>query len=400
MALIELADRLRQITRENDTLARLGGDEFVILMPSINSYKDISILGDRINQVLKKPFNLTDNQTMHITTSIGASIYPDNGITVEDLLKNADTAMYSVKANGRNGLQLFQEEMAQRSMQHFTMESALQDAIVNNEFSMHYQPKVDVVSGNVIGLEALLRWTSKELGSVSPDKFIPLAEESGLIEKIDRWVMKQVCQQLQTWQAQGIAVPTAVNVSPVSLRHRNLVDEVKEVLTQYHVKPALLQLEITESAFIDDIDGVVIQLKTLSQHGITIALDDFGTGYSSLSYLALLPLNELKIDGSFIQNAPHCKTSDMIIKAINGMAKSLSLTVVVEGVETQDQLNYVKALGCDVVQGYLTGKPMPVNKIMAILKPSLAPSRLKDNKPIYPTRQALIETKCPSRFSN
>ncbi|GAA3925243.1 EAL domain-containing protein [Litoribacillus peritrichatus] len=365
--LVELADRLKRITREDDTLARLGGDEFVILMPMIHSYKDISTLGKRINHVLKEPFQLTENQTMHVTTSIGASVYPDDGSTVEDLLKNADTAMYSVKANGRNGLQLFQEEMAQRSMQHFTLEAALRNAIDNHELEVHYQPKVDVKTGAICSSEALLRWTHPELGHVSPAKFIPLAEENGLIESIDQWVMNQVCQQLKQWQTQGIAVTTAINVSPISLRHRNLVKEVKDLLNHYDIQPELLQLEITESAFIDDIEGVATQLKTLNDFGVTVALDDFGTGYSSLSYLALLPINELKIDGSFIQNIPDCKNSDMLFKAITGMAKNLKLKVVVEGVETQRQLDYVKQLGCDVVQGYLTGRPSTASVLEAAL---------------------------------
>lgn len=354
----ELAQRLEYITREEDTLARLGGDEFVILMPSINSYEDVISLGNRINQVLKDPFLLSDDHNKQITVSIGASVYPDDGATVEDLLKHADTAMYSVKANGRNGLQLFSQEMAQRSMQHFTMEANLRNAIERNELSLHYQPKVDVITGEVMGVEALLRWHQPQLGSVSPAKFIPLAEETGLIEHIDRWVIDCACHQLQYWLSQGLMpVPVAINVSPISLRQRNLVHIIQSALQQHQIPPSLLQIEITESAFIDDMDSVISQLNAIKALGIAIALDDFGTGYSSLSYLAKLPLDELKIDASFIQNVPTCETSDTLIRAITGIAKNLNLSVVVEGVETQEQLSYVEELVCDLVQGYLTGRP-------------------------------------------
>ncbi|MFC3152887.1 EAL domain-containing protein [Litoribrevibacter euphylliae] len=356
--LTELAQRLEYITRDEDTLARLGGDEFVILMPSINDYEDVISLGKRINEVLTDPFLLSEDHNKQITVSIGASVYPDDGATVEDLLKHADTAMYSVKASGRNGLQLFSQEMAQRSMQHFTMEANLRSAIERNELSLHYQPKVDVITGAMMGMEALLRWHQPQLGAVSPAKFIPLAEETGLIEQIDQWVIDSACQQLRTWRDRGLKpVPVAINISPISLRHRNLATLIEQALTRHQVPANLLQIEITESAFIDDMDCVIMQLQTIKQLGLSIALDDFGTGYSSLSYLAKLPLDELKIDASFIRNVPDCETSDTLIRAITGIAKNLNLKVVVEGVETTEQLGYVEELVCDLVQGYLTGRP-------------------------------------------
>ena len=360
----ELAKRLEYITRDEDTLARLGGDEFVILMPSINSYEDIISLGNRINQVLADSFHLAEDHDKHITVSIGASVYPDDGSTVEDLLKHADTAMYSVKASGRNGLQMFSQEMAQRSMQHFTMEANLRNAIERDELSLHFQPKVDVMSGSIKGLEALLRWHQPELGMVSPAKFIPLAEETGLIEQIDKWVIDSACKQLRDWINRGITpVKVAINISPISLRHRDLVEIIQCALEAHNVPAEFIQVEITESAFIDDMDCVVMQLQALKKVGVSIALDDFGTGYSSLSYLAQLPLDELKIDASFIRNIPSCETSDTLIRAITGIAKNLDLIVVVEGVETTEQLHYIEELMCDLVQGYLTGRPAPASVI-------------------------------------
>jgi diguanylate cyclase (GGDEF)-like protein/PAS domain S-box-containing protein len=362
--LVELAKRLEGITRENDTLARIGGDEFVILMPSINCYDDVIGLGRRINEVLAEPFVLGDDHKKHVTISIGACVYPDDGATVEDLLKHADTAMYTVKASGRNGLKLFSQEMAQRSMQHFTMEANLRDAIQRDELALHYQPKVDVITGEMMGMEALLRWYQPELGAVSPAKFIPLAEETGLIEQIDPWVINRACQQLREWLDQELTpVKVALNISPISLRHRNLINIIKEALVKHHVPASLIQIEITESAFIDDMEGVIVQLEAIKELGITISLDDFGTGYSSLSYLAKLPLDELKIDASFIRNITTCETSDTLIRAITGLAKNLDLKVVVEGVETQSQLTYVEELMCDLVQGYLTGRPAPASVV-------------------------------------
>lgn len=366
----ELANRLKGLIRIEDTLARLGGDEFVMLLPSIDDYLDIEVLGHRVAAAIKQPFHYK-GETLHITVSIGTSLYPNDGHSVEDLLKHADTAMYSVKSNGRNGLQHFHEDMARQSKHLLELESRLGRAIENNELEVYYQPKVNVTDQSLTGLEALLRWKNPDLGNVSPAQFIPVAEEIGLIENLELWVLEQVCKQLNTWQKSAVKlIPIAVNVSPVRLRYRDLANQVITVLDHFQISPQYLQLEITESAFIEDIETVAEQLQQIRDTGVSISLDDFGTGYSSLSYLPKLPLDELKIDASFIRKIPDCGISDKIIKAIIAMAQSLEIDVVVEGVETELQLRYVRNLGCNIIQGYLTGKPAPALVIEPLLQSS------------------------------
>ncbi len=367
--LIELAERLKTATREEDTLARIGGDEFVILLSSISDYSDIAAVGRRVMHALEKPFLLTDGTNTQTTLSMGASVFPDDGANVEDLLQHADTAMYSVKESGRNGLKLFKQEMAERSLRHFTLESQLRAAIDGDELEVHYQPQFSIIGNEMVGAEALLRWPHPEQGFISPATFIPLAEEGGFVERLDYWVFEQVCIQLARWREDGLlTLPVSINLSPHTLAQKDLETTLKGIVAKHELDAQMLRLEITESAFIDDMEAVIGCLQSLSRHGFDVALDDFGTGYSSLSYLTKLPLNELKIDSSFVRDVPGNGSSESIIGAIIAMAKSLQLKVVVEGIETQEQLDFVHTLGAEVMQGYFAARPAAVEELEARLR--------------------------------
>ncbi|MAZ87526.1 MAG: hypothetical protein CL693_07765 [Cellvibrionaceae bacterium] len=367
--LIELAERLKTATREEDTLARIGGDEFVILLSSISDYSDIAAVGRRVMHALEKPFLLADGTNTQTTLSMGASVFPDDGANVEDLLQHADTAMYSVKESGRNGLKLFKQEMAERSLRHFTLESQLRAAIDKGGLEVHYQPQFSIIDNTMVGAEALLRWAHSEQGYISPATFIPLAEEGGFVERLDYWVFEQACIQLARWRDLGLStVPISINLSPHTLAQENLEATLKGIVAKYKLDAQMLRLEITESAFIDDMEAVIGCLQSLSCHGFDVALDDFGTGYSSLSYLTKLPLNELKIDASFVREVPGNTSSELIIGAIIAMAKSLRLTVVVEGIETQEQLDFVHTMGAEVMQGYFAARPAPAEALEARLR--------------------------------
>ena len=354
--LIATAKRIQSSIKEGDTVSRFGGDEFVILLTEMTSLKDIVGVIERITNVLNEPHQL-DTLELQITSSIGASVYPEDGLDSDTLLKHADTAMYKAKDEGRNSYQLYSPEMNTISMERLITQNFLRSALKKNEFELYYQLQVNSVTQKVVGIEALLRWNHPDLGRVSPAHFIPMAEELGLIVEIDKWVLTQACQQRKIWQQQNFDCGRiAINISSQHFKH-NLIDSIDLALQKSGLSPALLEIEVTENCFIENIKHASSTLQKIRQLGIKNSIDDFGTGFSSLSYLTQLPFDTLKIDASFISKLPNDLKQCQIIKSIIAMAKGLDLTLVGEGVETAEQANFLKVNGCDVIQGYLYSIP-------------------------------------------
>jgi len=354
--LVATAQRIQSNIKEGDTVSRFGGDEFVILLTEMISLKDIVSVIERLVRVLSEPHEL-DTLALQITCSIGASVYPEDGVGADVLLKQADTAMYEAKDEGRNSYQLFSPEMNTISMERLITQNFLRSALKKNEFELYYQLQVNSITQKVTGIEALLRWNHPDLGRVSPAHFIPMAEELGLIVEIDRWVLTQACQQRKRWQQQGYDCGRiAINISSQHFKH-NLIDSIEFALKQSGLAPALLEIEVTENCFIENIKHASATLQHIRQLGIKNSIDDFGTGFSSLSYLTQLPFDTLKIDASFISKLPDDIKQCQIVKSIIAMAKGLDLTLVGEGVETNEQAKFLAVNGCDVIQGYLYSIP-------------------------------------------
>ncbi|MFD2167094.1 EAL domain-containing protein [Thalassotalea euphylliae] len=351
------AKRISSSIKEGDTVARFGGDEFVILLTEMSSVEDIESVISRIYQQFNKPFVL-DNKENYVTCSIGASIYPFHGTEPEALLKYADIAMYQTKKDGRNGYLFYQQDMHASLDDKLVMQNKLRTALKNNEFKLAYQPQICSTTGKFIGVEALLRWELPNTGMVSPAKFIPICEELGIIVDIERWVLSQACRQRKAWLQQGLDVGRiAVNVSPIHFKN-NLMNSVLAALEHADLSPVLLEIEVTESCFIENTRDAQIVLEQLKKLGVEIALDDFGTGYSSLSYLTKLAINTLKIDGSFIRKTPTNEADCQMVKTIINMAQSLSLNIIAEGVETDAQNAFLTDNGCTQHQGYFYSKPI------------------------------------------
>jgi diguanylate cyclase (GGDEF)-like protein/PAS domain S-box-containing protein len=358
-ALLKVAGaRLKSCIRDCDTLARWGGDEFVLLLPGIQDSATAVNVAQRCLNALKEPF-LVDRQPLHVTASIGISVSPDANAEAETLLKNADTAMYRAKARGGDCLVIYSADMSAGAQSRLSMENALFHALERNELLLHYQPFVSARTGRIAGVEALLRWKHPEYGLVSPGQFIPIAEETGLIDSIGEWVLRTACKQMVRWYHSGLPrIAISVNVSSRQFRQHGLVNTIRSVLNDTGLDPKLLELELTESVLMDDIDGSKTILEGLKALGVSIALDDFGIGYSSLSYLKGLQLDTLKIDRTFIAELTTSEASSSIVQATIGLAKGLRLRTVAEGVETRAQADYLVAQGCDVLQGFLFARPM------------------------------------------
>lgn len=365
--LIKVARRLEGSVRESDIVARLGGDEFIVALTNLDAARDVMSVGSKILETLGQPYPI-DDQILHTTPSIGVSMFPEDGNDSETLLKHADTAMYHAKAAGRNRLQFFAADLTAAATLRMELEHDLRTTLAADGLQLHYQPQIDANSGLICGFEALARWPHPQKGWIAPMQFIPIAEESGLIEPLGSWVLDQACRQLAEWQAAGISgIRMAINLSAHQLRSPTLVDQVKTCLETYRLTAPCLELEVTESVAMANPEQAIEQLRALQQLGLHIAIDDFGTGYSSLAYLKLLPIQTLKLDKSFVRDIETDVNDATISKATLALAHSLGLKVVAEGVETAAQRDFLVQHGCDILQGYLFGRPTPAEECRQLL---------------------------------
>ena len=363
-----LAERLVQCVRATDTVSRQGGDEFVVLISEINQPEDAISMSRRLLHVVAGATSI-EKHDLHITASIGVSIYPDDGRDAETLIKNADTAMYHAKEDGRQSFRFFTPAMNAQAVERQLIEEHLRRALERQEFTLHYQPKINIGTGAVTGVEALIRWINPTLGSVSPGQFIPVAEDCGLIVPIGAWVLREACTQAKAWADAGLPVMTmAVNVSAMQFRDATFLDGLFAILGETGLDPNHLELELTESALMKRAEFAASILSTLREKGVRVAIDDFGTGYSSLSYLRKFPLDALKIDQSFVRQITTVPDETIIVRAIIGMGRSLNLRVIAEGVETPDQLEFLKAHQCEEAQGYYFSRPIPPRQLVKLLE--------------------------------
>lgn len=343
---------------EKTTIARMGGDEFTVLVNDVREPFDLTFVAQRFCDALSRPFEIGSHE-IFITSSIGISIYPTDSENADTLMKNADTAMYHAKDKGRNNYQFYTESMNAEAIERFTMSNQIRKALANKEFQLHYQPQLNVRTGEIIGMEALLRWQHPEKGLILPSSFFPVAEETSSVLPISDWILQTACVQNRIWQAFGLPpVRVAVNISIVQFRQKNFVENIRRVLDETGLDPKYLELELTESQIMEGAESSVRTLNELRAMGIHISIDDFGTGYSSLSYLKRFPLNKLKIDKSFIRDVGRDRDSGAIVKAIIAMAGHLRLEVIAEGVETEDELAFLIECGCENIQGYYFCQPL------------------------------------------
>ncbi len=362
-----VAERLRATVIDNDTVSRLGGDEFAILLNDLRQGEDAAHMAQRMIDAIIQPYHVEQHE-LRLTPSIGIAVYPDDGTDFETLIKNADAAMYHAKDSGRNNYQFFTQNMNARVFEHLMLENNLRRALEQRQFELYYQPQYDVSKRRIVGAEALIRWRHPELGLISPARFIPVAEESGLIVPISNWVLETVCQQGKQWERLGLApIPLSVNVSALQFRQKDFLPTVLATLAATGLPPERLALELTESMLMQNTDVAIDNMSSLKAHGIGISIDDFGTGYSSLSYLKRFPIDKLKIDQSFIRELPQDADNAAITAAIVSLAQSLHLNVIAEGVETPDQRDFLLARGCTEIQGYLFSPPVPPEQFAALL---------------------------------
>jgi diguanylate cyclase (GGDEF)-like protein/PAS domain S-box-containing protein len=358
--LVQVAEGVNQALRSGDSAGRISGDEFAVVLSNLAKADDAALVAKKVLMALARPFDLEGIQT-YTSASIGIAIYPDDGGDADGLLKNAGTAMHRVKEKGRNNYQFYLPEMNERAVRRLQLESGLRGALERKEFLLHYQPKVELASGVISGFEALLRWQHPERGLVSPAQFIPILEDTGLMVPVGEWVMLTVCEQIKAWQSQGIKPrPVAINLSGRQFQQKNLEATVARLIQETGIDPALLELELTESILMSDAEEAVRTLKNLTASGVRLTVDDFGTGYSSLAYLKRFPLDALKIDHAFIRDATSDPDDAAIAIAIINLAHSLKIKVVAEGVETAAQLNFLRAHGCDEMQGFYFARPLSV----------------------------------------
>ena len=364
----QVVKRLKNSIRKEDFIARWGGDEFALIIPQINNQEEATIIATRILNDLKAPFYL-ENQPIYISTSMGIAIYPEHGKQAETLLRNADSALSHAKRQGRNKYQYYKDSFSTQSNKLLTLENLLHSALEKQEFLLYYQPIVNVFTGKIAKMEALLRWKNPQLGWVPPYQFIPLAEENGTIIEIGEWVLKTACAQNKLWQTMGLSpIKISVNLSVRQFQQPNLVSMIGDTLQQTLLDPSDLELEITESITLHDTELAKATLMELNQMGINLSMDDFGTGYSSLSYLKQFPFDTLKIDRSFIKDLDSAPSDIAIVNAIITLGKGLNLNVVAEGVETKQLQDLLKNLDCKYIQGYLFSKPVPATEATQLLQ--------------------------------
>ncbi|MDX1537219.1 EAL domain-containing protein [Arsukibacterium sp.] len=367
--LLQVTERLNLCCRETDTLARLGGDEFVFLVEQLAQPEDAARVADKILQQLHAPFTLGQQADVNVAASIGICIYPIHADSAEALLQGADAALYRAKADGRNTYSFYSDSLTMQARARLVLEQRLRSAMKQNHLTCYYQPQLEISSGRIIGAEVLLRWLDPVDGMISPDSFIPLAEASGLIHPIGQFVLQQACRQGKAWQLEGLAnINLAINVSAQQFNKGDLQQKITAILQETGFDPACLELEVTENALMGDEDVVIRTIMALRALGIKLAIDDFGTGYSSLAYLKRLPLDVLKIDRRFIENLPQAEDDQSIAKAIIDLAHNLRFKVLAEGVETAEQLAFLRQQNCDYYQGYYFSKPVPAAEFAALLQ--------------------------------
>ncbi len=363
-----IAKRLVACVRSSDTVSRQGGDEFVVLLSEMEQSEDAAISALRILQAVAEAHTI-DHHDLHVTASIGLSVFPDDGKDAETLIKNADTAMYQAKENGRQSYQFFRPAMTVRAVERQSIEENLRRALDRREFTLHYQPKIKLRTGEITGAEALLRWTHPVRGSVSPAQFIPVAEDCGLILPIGQWVLREACKQARAWLNAGLSLGTiAVNISSMEFRDDNFLESVFAILSETGLDPRSLELELTESVLMKRAESAASVLKTLRARGVQIAVDDFGTGCSSLSYLRKFPIDALKIDQSFVRQITSAPDDSTIVTAVISMGRSMKLRVVAEGVETREELAFLQTHQCDEAQGFYFSRPVLPHQFAMLLK--------------------------------
>jgi diguanylate cyclase (GGDEF)-like protein len=362
-----VAERLKGCVRAGDTVARLGGDEFTVILDDVAKEQDVTKIAQKILDALSKPYRIEGHE-LFTTTSIGISLYPHDGETAETLLKNADIAMYRAKEQGKNNFQHYSSAMNAKASERLSLENGLRHALEGEELRLLYQPQLDLKSGQIIGMEALVRWQHPEMGLLSPAKFIPVAEETGLIIPMGEWVLRTACAQNRAWQTAGYAsMRIAVNFSARQFQQQNMIKMVSRVLQETGLAPHFLELELTESIIMKNAENTIATLYQLHEMGLEISIDDFGTGYSSLSYLRRFPINRLKVDQSFVRDIAKDPINAEIVNAIITMAHSLKIKVIAESVETAEQLRILRSLECDEMQGYILSPPLSPQEATKLL---------------------------------
>ena len=364
----QVAERLRNCLRRGDTLARIGGDEFTVVLPELRDRQDAEIIADKFLDSLRHPFTL-DGKEVHISASIGIAVYPSDGESIDELLRHADIAMYNVKAQGKNAHSFYESSMLDASYQKVALEQSLRRALEQGELEMYYQPQVDVLTGEIVGAEGLMRWNHPERGLLTAGEFLPFAEENGLMVPISDWMLGALCRDLLQWNAAGgESIQLSLNISPHYLEHGGFYDKICGTLTRFGVSPSQIEIEITENVCIRNPQYAIEQLNKLCQLGVSIAIDDFGTGYSSLSYLHRFPVHTVKIDQSFVKEIQRENGHFPVILAIISIASGLGLKLVAEGVETKVQAHYLEKSGCKTMQGFLYYKPLSHTQFLELLR--------------------------------
>ncbi|MBK8568571.1 MAG: EAL domain-containing protein [Nitrosomonadales bacterium] len=362
-----VAGRISSVARTSDTVSRLGGDEFAVMLPYIENTDDVATIAIKLLASIAGPCVIDGNE-IEVTTSIGISVFPEDGNDSESLIAHADAAMYQAKGNGRNNYQFFTHEMNRRTLERMAIKNKLSHALERNELFLLYQPQVDLQSGRIVGVEALIRWNHPVYGHVLPAQFIPIAEENGLIPPMGEWVLREACRQNQEWRKQGLMkITMAVNLSAVQFRQKNLGEIIKAILYESGLAPSGLELEITEGVVMQDAEAAILLLEDMKAMGLKLSVDDFGTGYSSLSYLKRFPIDKFKIDQSFVRDLATDTDDAVIVSTIISMAHSLKLKVIAEGVETAEQLAFLKQQGCDEIQGYYFSQPVSAEEFTKLL---------------------------------